>query len=339
MPLSAVTLELGEETPSEVGVAAERRGRRRRLNSAGLVSLTFVIETPDAAAADEAAQSLDEQMQDAQAASQLLTTPQLGVANVDVINLAPFIEEVPSPPPAPAPPPANGTPPQTSGGAGDAEAPPPTMTPVVGTPPAAATSPPPASPGKVYASMVSFQLTVSGTLETFDRDAFKAALAATLANGITPADVTLTVTEGSVVVDASVRAPSSTAAAAAASTFNAQSTQSLTEALGVTVTVVTPATVAVVVVDAPPDSLGDRQERPDGNSAGIGLVIGAAVGGGVLVAAIVAVIVARLRAQRVVPGAGGDRVVVAATAKGLPPSKVLPGIQVSVDPPPPAQVL
>ena len=62
------------------------------------------------------------------------------------------------------------------------------------------------SSGQDVRPIITVSLTVVGTIETFDQAAFKA-LAATLGNGIVPADITLTLTEGSVVVDASIRAP------------------------------------------------------------------------------------------------------------------------------------
>ena len=281
VPLSAVTLEIG----------TEEAARRRRLDSTSLVSLTFVIETPDSAAADEAASSLEEQMQDAQAASQLLTTPTLGAAAVDVINLAPMIEEVPFPPPAPSP----AAPPSSS-----SSAPPPlrTLPPSLWASSSAAVSSPPTPPGKTYAPIITVSLTVVGTIETFDQAAFKAALAATLANGIVPADITLTLTEGSVVVDASIRAPSEAAATAAATTLNSQSMEALTKSLGVTVTAISPATVAVTLVDAsslssaPPSASGSDDDLP------MGILLGVAGGGGLLLAVLLAALATCMRSRR-----------------------------------------
>ena len=59
------------------------------------------------------------------------------------------------------------------------------------------------APGETYAQVVSFSLTLSGTVDTFDAESFKASLASTLGMEITAADITLDVTSASVVVAAS----------------------------------------------------------------------------------------------------------------------------------------
>jgi len=138
-------------------------------------------------------------------------------------------EPLPPPPPVPAsPPPPMPRPPEPS--------PPPFIA-------------PPAPPGAVYAPVVSFTMTCEGSLDTFDSAAFKANLATALGDGIVASDIKLALSAGSVVVDAQVRTISSVAAATARAKISSIGPSALSEALGVTVTDVTPPTVEMKLVD------------------------------------------------------------------------------------------
>jgi len=108
---------------------------------------------------------------------------------------------------------------------------------------------PPAPPGAVYAPVLSFMLTCEGSVDTFDSAAFKANLATELGNGITARDVTLTLSSGSVIIDAQIRTQSSVIAATARTKISSASPMSLSEALGVTITDLSPPTVEMKLVD------------------------------------------------------------------------------------------
>ena len=83
---------------------------------------------------------------------------------------------------------------------------------VLAPPPPAA--PPPVAPGESTAQVLSFSATLAETVETFDQTAYIAALAAEL--GVSPDDITLDLSPGSLVVTATITSSNTTATAAAA---------------------------------------------------------------------------------------------------------------------------
>ena len=120
-------------------------------------------------------------------------------------------------------------------------------------PPARPPAPPPILPGASYKSIVTVDFTVAGTVDTFDRNAFRTRLLALFASRAE--DVTLTVSAASVLVTASIVTPSASSADAAISTLTASSAASLSAALNVTVETVAAPSVAydeVVLAPSPP---------------------------------------------------------------------------------------
>ena len=128
----------------------------------------------------------------------------------------------PSPEPRPPPPPFPASPP------------PPSPAPPEPSPPPFVA--PPAPPGAVYAPVVSFTITCEGSVDTFDKEAFKANLVLELGNDIQLSDITLELSPGSVVVATKVRTQTNAAAAAAKNVIFSASPESLSAALGVAVT-------------------------------------------------------------------------------------------------------
>ena len=131
----------------------------------------------------------------------------------------------PSPPSLPSPP-SPPTPPQL---------PPPSV-------------PPPASPGAAYRPVITLTFTVAGTVESFDRAAFRAALLA-----LVPAahDVVLVTSSASVRVTARIIMDDATEASTAAVTLQATSVSAFAVALGVTVEAIEPPSVATELFAAP----------------------------------------------------------------------------------------
>ena len=99
--------------------------------------------------------------------------------------------------------------------------------------------------------MVAFSLTLSGTVDAFDAEAFKASLADVLGNGIEAGDITLEVTSASVLVAASVKASSTNIADHVQMIVESASTVDLSVYLGVTVEAKTLPTVTLTYFDAP----------------------------------------------------------------------------------------
>ena len=75
----------------------------------------------------------------------------------------------------------------------------------------------------------------AGTIESFDKAAFKAGLAALLGEGVEPRHVTLVVSAASVRIEASIVMDSAAAADAVTSTLSTATPADLTSALGVIV--------------------------------------------------------------------------------------------------------
>ena len=109
--------------------------------------------------------------------------------------------------------------------------------------------PQPAPPGSSYVPTLAFTVTVAGTVEAFDEPDYKAKMASVLGNGITAADISLTLKQGSVIVTTRVRAPSTSVATSLKKTIESASVSSLTAALGITVTDLSKATVELALVD------------------------------------------------------------------------------------------
>ena len=155
----------------------------------------------------------------------------------------PVLEPSPPPPsPLPPSPPKPLSPPD----------PPPIPSPTAPIPPDSPPPGPPAYPGASYRYIVTFQVTVAGSIATFDAATYKTNLATVLGNGVTPADISVTLTAGSVIVATSVVTASSSAATSAANVLKSASTDTLSSDLGVTVTSVSETAVAHQVVVASP---------------------------------------------------------------------------------------
>ena len=155
------------------------------------------------------------------------------------------------PPLPPSPPPLSPRPPPPSPPVAPPPLVPPQVTPSTSPPQTPPPATPPASPGAVYRHVVTFSMTVAGSIATFNTSEYKANLASVLSNGITPADISLALTEGSVVVAATVATPSRTAASAAAAVLTASNAANLTAALGVPVESLTPPVVVYQAILAP----------------------------------------------------------------------------------------
>jgi len=159
---------------------------------------------------------------------------------------------------------------------------------------------PPASPGASFQPVLAFTLTVAGDLSDFNEAPFKTLLVTLLGNGITEEMVTLTLTSGSVQVDASVKAPTLAAANAASGVLGGSTPASLTSALGVSVTAATPASVSVVPVaapepppppEAPPPPLAPGATGLIDTILGLGTPVLIAIGAGALVVLLVLILV------------------------------------------------
>ena len=92
-------------------------------------------------------------------------------------------------------------------------------------------------------------MTVAGTVETFDAASFAAGLAASV--GVEAAAVTLTVTAGSVRVDATILVVDPSTSVVASVQALANNVTALSQAVGVTVETVAPPVVSMLAVDAP----------------------------------------------------------------------------------------
>lgn len=102
---------------------------------------------------------------------------------------------------------------------------------------------------------------MAGTVEAFDRQAYKEALAGLL-SGVSPEHISLSVSAGSVVVDATVTTPDPTSLRQTTQTLNSYDATTLSAALGVVVESVDPAAVTMVPVLPPPPSIQSRVPRP-----------------------------------------------------------------------------
>ena len=138
--------------------------------------------------------------------------------------------------------------------------PPPSLDPTQRSP----TSSPPQSPLPLLEVEIEQQFVVDATVDTFDADAFRSNLASAI--GVSSQDVSLTVSAGSVVVDALIRlgvtlASTNASSVTSALTALAASPAAATAALGVTVTEVTAPLVYYVEITAL------RQATPSGPTA------------------------------------------------------------------------
>ena len=121
------------------------------------------------------------------------------------------------PPPAPSPPPPSPPPPAPSPPA--PSPPPPAPSPPAPSPPPPSPPPPsppppspdhpPAPPGMKYVTVITHRATVDGDLSDFDATQYRVGLASLLP-GVSPNDVRLAVSAGSVVVDATIEVPADT---------------------------------------------------------------------------------------------------------------------------------
>jgi hypothetical protein len=112
-----------------------------------------------------------------------------------------------------------------------------------------APSPPPLTPGGAWETDVSLEMTVPGTVESFDAANFKANLAASI--GVPPAAVTLTVTAASVNVVASIKVTENATGVVASVKALASDSSALSKAVGVTIESVAAPTFSVRAILAP----------------------------------------------------------------------------------------
>ena len=122
----------------------------------------------------------------------------------------------------------------------------------------------------MYVAAITATFTVAGDVGSFDRNAFKNALATQM--NVSPSAITLVVYPASVGIQATITYPSPAAASAAATTLAATPPAALSAALGVTVLTVAnvaPTTIAVPAPAPPALSAGGVSQ---------GVVIGVAVG-------------------------------------------------------------
>lgn len=127
-------------------------------------------------------------------------------------------------------------------------------------------------------------MVAAGSVDSFDRGAYKVSLATTL-DGVSPYDIELEVSAASIRVTTTVRTASAAAADAALSTLTtiASSPAALSTALGVTVeeVVAMPATVvseSSVQAEAIPVGSDDLETNDSDSGGSMGAIIGAAVG-------------------------------------------------------------
>lgn len=97
---------------------------------------------------------------------------------------------------------------------------------------------PPAPPGLVHVPAVKFSTVVAGTVASFDQAAYKSGLAS-LVTDVEPSDITLAVSAGSVVVDATIVTTGDTSQDRAILELSAYNVTALSTTLGVTVESVT----------------------------------------------------------------------------------------------------
>ena len=109
---------------------------------------------------------------------------------------------------------------------------------------------PPLSPEARYVAAITATFTVAGDVSSFNRNAFRNALATQL--GVSPSAITLNVFSASVGVEATITYPNPTAASAAATTLAATPAATLSAALGVTVQAVANVAPTVIAVFASP---------------------------------------------------------------------------------------
>jgi len=111
---------------------------------------------------------------------------------------------------------------------------------------------PPAPPGLVHTPAVKFKTVVAGTVASFNQTAYKAGLASLL-TGVDPSDITLAVSAGSVIVDATIVTGGDTSQDRAILELSPYNISALSTALGVVVeSVATPVKTTGLVEDASP---------------------------------------------------------------------------------------
>jgi len=125
------------------------------------------------------------------------------------------------------------------------------------TPPPLPELPPPPPPllpvptGMVYKPKVTVSTIVSGTVDTFDADMYRANMASLL-EGVDPSDITLSVSAASVQVVAEIIAADESIADSVVATISTYDSAAISAVLGVTVEQVAEPVMEVVAVDAPP---------------------------------------------------------------------------------------
>ena len=120
---------------------------------------------------------------------------------------------------------------------------------------------PPAPAGMVYQSKVTFATVVAGTVADFDQTAYKNNMASLL-TGVSPSDITLTVTAASVRIVSEIITTDQTVASEAATTIESYTPTTFSQALNVTVEAVEAPTVVVETVEASPPPLPKTPPHP-----------------------------------------------------------------------------
>ena len=164
---------------------------------------------------------------------------------------------------------------------------------------------PPAPPGASYVPAVTFSATIAGTVASFDQNAYTTKLASVL-GGVEAADITLAVSAGSVVVEATILTDSETVSEQVVSKLSGFTAITLGEAVGVTVESKSVPRKSKGVRSFPPPPLPPPPPIPLGpsstdNSINNGLIAGIVIASIVAVVATVFAIIAITRKVRGVP--------------------------------------
>jgi hypothetical protein len=151
-----------------------------------------------------------------------------------------------------------------------------TLSPLPPSPPPPPPSASPALPGGSVVHVISFETTVTGTLATFDEEAFKTNLASGL-TGVGAEDITISTASGSVIVTSEITLASPSVADSALTYLTTATTTSLTALLQVEVIAVAQPTMATVTVQPPKDDIAPLIGGIVGGVAAISLIVVGAI--------------------------------------------------------------
>lgn len=164
---------------------------------------------------------------------------------------------------------------------------------------------PPAPPGASYVPAVTFSATIAGTVASFDQNAYKNNLASVL-GGVEATDITLAVSAGSVVVDATILTETDTVSEQVVDKLSTYDKTTFGEAVGLTVESTGVPSKTRGVRSFPPPPLSPPPPIPSGpsstdDSINNGLIAGIVIASTVAVIATIFAIIAISRKVRGVP--------------------------------------